>query len=895
MGSAATQTKYGLRTRCRPAVVMVAVGLFCLGLLSTTSVAAGAISTSVPGHSVGVADSPTGFSTTPSSLAGGGYENTIAQDPNSTSELAVGGDVNGVELSSDGGNTWVPTNQGLLATSSGVAVERHVASLAFDSSDNLWATMGNGTAGDGEIWELTSAQIAGSNPVWVQKATAASFTVDGTQGSGAGWTYPKRPTGNLFGFSGSKVYLATEEGLVSDLSGTWSVTTPSSFWPSGDSGKIIATGFAVDPADNSYGLMTAEKTITGSPSTQGLFVIQGLGTTTPSVDCQKYPSGDTASDPAQEVVAISEHTNSPQYAAYVAFGTDGLVRFNLPSGTTDPCSGGSFYSTTPLVAAKSGSTDCYSDGFNAVAAVTTATGAEIWGGCGSTANSGTALMPYNDELWRVAINDATGTITSEGLNGSGGSDQATLSDDYPYGASNVPWWHIAPAAPPDPPNVTTPKDELGNSLYVTSQIVLQAGHANVWVAGRSGVWTTNDGTASAMSGITFNPDVDGLTSTYDFAVAGSPSTTSPDVKNAAVADHDWEVLLSQNRLLTSTTSSYAAYNQRPDSTNNTEQAVGYLPVSSGDAPLLVGDAAGVVSYNPAPEASGTSCTTGNCWVNLPALPGATPVFAVTAGYDGAGDVSILAAGAYVSSSEAGVYVMDCASTTIASCASGTWSSGITSGNANELFGNVLSGQKSMSFYWAPSTSGGVNAGQDVYLYDGSTGLWGSETHGDAASWTSLDVNTKVMPGSSIGETPGPQQQFAGFMAGTHTTKDILYVTNGASLFEYNDAKSCFTTCGTGNPTGALAFNSSTNRAPGPVQIDTDGDVFVADTSFDSGVGNSALYELPSGSSTWSSVGDTAFKESVLAPNSMGISADSCPYLYFASQGQGVDVATGRGC
>jgi len=44
--------------------------------------------------------------TTPSSAAGGGYENTIAVDPNNANDTAVGGDVSGVEVSTNAGQSW---------------------------------------------------------------------------------------------------------------------------------------------------------------------------------------------------------------------------------------------------------------------------------------------------------------------------------------------------------------------------------------------------------------------------------------------------------------------------------------------------------------------------------------------------------------------------------------------------------------------------------------------------------------------------------------------------------------------------------------------------------------------------------------------------------------------
>jgi hypothetical protein len=73
-------------------------------------------------------------------------------------------------------------------------------------------------------------------------------------------------------------------------------------------------------------------------------------------------------------------------------------------------------------------------------------------------------------------------------------------------------------------------------------------------------------------------------------------------------------------------------------------------------------------------------------------------------------------------------------------------------------------------------------------------------------------------------------------------------------------------------------------------------ILVIDTSFDNGT--SALWRSASlGSSTWTEISgsDYNLNESVLAPNSVGVSAQSgssnYQWLYWASQGQGTENTT----
>ena len=125
---------------------------------------------------------------------GAGDENVVAVAPSGSpnaGEVAVGGDVSGVMISTDNGIQWTPTNAGLNSSTRTDSQDAHIASLYFDPSGNLWALAGNGATDDSQLLELPEGtlQWKHQNP-YSSGSFNPKFTVDGTNGDSmatGGW------------------------------------------------------------------------------------------------------------------------------------------------------------------------------------------------------------------------------------------------------------------------------------------------------------------------------------------------------------------------------------------------------------------------------------------------------------------------------------------------------------------------------------------------------------------------------------------------------------------------------------------------------------------------------------------------------------------------------------
>jgi hypothetical protein len=820
----------------------------------------------------------------PSSIAGGGYENTIALDPQSSTTLAVGGDTSGVEISTNSGSTWTPENAGLYTATNYVSQqELHVASLSYDSSGNLYAAVGNGSSGHSQILELAS-----SATTWSDVATG--FTVDGTNGGATGWTDPTRPTGNLFGISGSGtsevIDAAVEEGVEQKLSGTWSLHSISYPDTAGTTQTVIPTGFALDPRPSSTeGFVTLENQLgTSDANAQlGIWQLSGLGTGTITACHVTAPVN--AADPTYEVAATAENTSGTTvYALYVAYGKDGLYRYTLPAtGSLNVCSGGNPGTWTPLIApatnTPAGASACSTDGITTVGGVGTSSGAWIWAGC-QDPGAGSGTPPGSNDLWRVKVT-YSGTMpkyTEAGIDGGGSaSTAATVKSTYPAGTLNPTWWHIDPSPPTN--NTSTPRDALGNAGYAPSQIVVSPNGSDVWISGRSGVWRTEDGTATVNASMDFYPIVDGLSDTFDFQAAAEP-VNSPNA-DVVVADHDWRLLASSNNFVTSNppANDGEPLDQNPDTTNNNfVYAVSFLPLksgSSGDAALVAGGANGSVEYNTDPFAT-------NAWTALSPVAGSSsdpPVYGLTTGYDSSGNVVIIAASPYAYSDSVGtqgIAVMDCGSSSITGCTSSTAWTYPALGDSS--FGTFSPNNMALNLFWP----GAARGGQYIYVYDPKTGLWGSRNGG--SSWSNVD-STAALP-TTMGSA---QAAVSGYMTGSGSTLWISEGTDG--VFEYSAPNSNCWPVPPGCGGTATRIQSAAWKDPGPLGVDASGDLYETEDSFDTTSGPQ-FYEL-NGSTLTGLSGSAlaAYQASVLTPSSVALSnsTGSSVYAYVTSAGQGMAV------
>jgi len=400
----------------------------------------------------------------------------------------------------------------------------------------------------------------------------------------------------------------------------------------------------------------------------------------------------------------------------------------------------------------------------------------------------------------------------------------------------------------------------------------------MWVSGRSGVWRSENAN-SGMGGISFEPVVDGLANTVDFDVAGEPPN-SPGAY-AAVADHDWQLLLSSNHFETSKppTNGGEPANEQPEAASNEAvYSIAFVPAKSpGDASLVAAGGSGTVEVNPDPFATSSDnpCTAGNnCWIHLTSIAGAPTIYGLAAGYDSSGNVLLVASYTYQSSSSQGIAVLDCSNARVSSCSGASWSYP----RVSMTFG-VGNTNRSFTFFWPNAAKGG----KYIYVYDAKTGLWGSDNGG--TTWILLDSSAALPATMRVA-----QAGVSGYMTGTGVAAGTkIWISEGKNGVYYyaNPNGTCFPSGCTGSQ-----IQSSSWLDPGPLTTDSSGNLYVAENSFDRRAGPN-LYEL-SGSTSTSLSGSAlnAYQASVLTPSSLAtsISTSSSVYVYAASQGQGVSVA-----
>ena len=173
----------------------------------------------------------------PTGLEGGGFQNVVAADPADPSILLSGGDVSGIERSTDGGQTWRAVNAGLVGRA-----QLEVAAFLFSplDSSHVYAAIGDAGTGGG----LLESHDAGAT--WTLRSTVPQFAGGNAKTAGLPTEHP-RSTGNLLAqdpVTGS-LYAATfNQGVMrSDDGGdTWV--------PLGLAGLYLRT-LLLDPADSS--------------------------------------------------------------------------------------------------------------------------------------------------------------------------------------------------------------------------------------------------------------------------------------------------------------------------------------------------------------------------------------------------------------------------------------------------------------------------------------------------------------------------------------------------------------------------------------------------------------------------------------------------------------------
>ena len=175
------------------------------------------------------------FTFSPTGLEGGGFQNVVAADPANTSILLSGGDVSGIERSTDGGQSWSTANAGLVGRT-----QLEVAAFLFSPLDatHVYAAIGDAGAGGG-LFESDDSGVT-----WTLRSAVPQFAGGNAKTAGLPAEHP-RSTGNLLAqdpVSGS-LYAATfNQGVMrsDDGGSTWV--------PLGLSGVHLRT-LLLDPAN----------------------------------------------------------------------------------------------------------------------------------------------------------------------------------------------------------------------------------------------------------------------------------------------------------------------------------------------------------------------------------------------------------------------------------------------------------------------------------------------------------------------------------------------------------------------------------------------------------------------------------------------------------------------
>jgi hypothetical protein len=427
-----------------------------------------------------------------------------------------------------------------------------------------------------------------------------------------------------------------------------------------------------------------------------------------------------------------------------------------------------------------------------------------------------------DALWKVSVVNGVATFTDVITSS---SVKNTLN-----GSAGSPWWLIHP----DYANQTS--YQLGQNGYDAAQIAVDPTNTQrVLVAGRSGVWRSDDG------GGTWYPAVEGLATTIDRQVAIDPDSTS----QLAVPDVDWVVLHSSSRFLDIPrrkppveTSAYAlAFHA----------STLYVGVGKRDDPLTGG---GVWSNSsPYDDGAWTDESGGS-----PSLPG-NRIFGVAAGTNATGSRVLLAVAANTSAPSDGLY---------RKVGTGGW-------QALDLSAPVGLSVKNehVDFFWPRNSDG--TASNRIFFYDPPTGLWRSTDYGATFSqaWN-VTANDHRHTGT-----------LAGFRSGT---TDTLYVSEEDTAYKLTNV---LQTPVTATP---LTFNHTspppTILRPGPLSVDSQGRLFASHLA--GGGGGARLYRAPTVDSlTVNEQVAPGYASQGLFPFGLTVGPDD--YLYPALDGNSVGV------
>lgn len=423
--------------------------------------------------------------TAESGLWGGGLTTVLSIDPNSSTNILVGGDVSGVHRSTSSADSWTTSDANMWDP-----VQRGIATIAYSeaNSSTVYAGLGNGSAG-GVLKSTNGGQT------WTQASTTPVFDALSSSGGpfGSGSTQV-RSLGNLIVVDDTNgiVYAGTYKGGVygsTNGGGTWS---PIALAP-GDS----------HCTDWGQGRTCYIRTLLAQPDDpttlyvgtfgDGGFKITNANSSTRQVTSLGMPSGTHA-----EEFVFDNATPTPRL--WCACGDDGIFRASSPYTSWSSVNGSGIETTGPE--------------WNAIAFDPVQS--EIYVGATQAVDDGAGHYK--------SLKKRTGTSWTDIT-----TDPSKISNTV-CGTTSTDWWLGDSTGAPD--------YVLGAQAYDPAMIV--ANDDNVYVAGKSGVWRSTDGGTGGTTD--WSPCVQGLGVTVNNDLGTSPN----DPANAYIVDQDWTFLYSED-------------------------------------------------------------------------------------------------------------------------------------------------------------------------------------------------------------------------------------------------------------------------------------------------------------------------------------------------------------
>lgn len=429
---------------------------------------------------------PAAAATESSDVDGGGFQNTVAVDPHGTGIVISGADIAGFQVGSANGATFAPRN-----AAAGGPGDLSIASIRFATKTNtIYAGAGAGGTANG-FWTSHDGGQTWSRPT--TGTTVPSF--NGVNPD----RLNHRSTGNLIALDESTtpptIFVATYSGGVMR-----SVDDGATWISIGLSGKYLRS-IAIDPlnANTVYAAAYDDGVYVSTKAKQACTDPCSLFGTAPIVGSPLFP---------EELVALGG-TKTTLYAAAAA-------------STSPAASGGAYkYDSGKWSALGTGTLSSSAIWFSIDGYVSGDGVRHLVIGCRDLCESATGSWgTLFQNLYRS--DDGGSTWTSLIL------PPSVIHADETGGPGGPSWWESTGSA----------VNMLGQPLYGAAQIAVDPTNTQrIFVAGRSGVWRSEDG------GLNWYPVVDGMAVSQGMSVAVDRVQSN----RVYLGVGDWAFLYSEDR------------------------------------------------------------------------------------------------------------------------------------------------------------------------------------------------------------------------------------------------------------------------------------------------------------------------------------------------------------